>query len=47
MDADLVEALDSDTAKRMDEHPGETFLFPDLSPERYEQIKERKGKKPS
>jgi hypothetical protein len=46
-DADLVEALDSDTAKRMDENPGEEFLFPDLSPERYEQIKERKGKKPS
>jgi hypothetical protein len=46
-DADLVEALDSDTARRMDEHPGEEFLFPDLSPERYEEIKERKGKKPS
>jgi hypothetical protein len=46
-DADLAEALDSDTAKRMDEHPGEEFIFPDLSPERYEQVKERKGKKPS
>jgi hypothetical protein len=46
-DADLAEALDSDTAKRMDERPSEEFLFPDLSPERYQQVKERKGKKPS
>ena len=46
-DADIAEAFESDTAKRMDEHPGEEFLFPDLSPERYQQVKERKGKKPS
>jgi hypothetical protein len=46
-DADLVDAIESDTAKRMDEHPGEEFIFPDLSPERYQQVKERKGKKPS
>jgi hypothetical protein len=46
-DADLAEAFDRDTAKRMDEHPGEEFVFPDLSPERYQQVKERKGKKPS
>ena len=46
-DADLVEALESDTAKRMDEHPGEEFIFPDLSPERYQQVKQRQGKKPS
>jgi hypothetical protein len=46
-DSDLVDALDSDTAKRMDEHPGEEFLFLDLSPVRYQQVRERKGKKPS
>lgn len=46
-DADIAEAFESDTAKRMDEHPGEEFIFPDLSPERYQQVKERKGKKPS
>ena len=46
-DADIAEAFESDTAKRMDEHPGEEFLFPDLSPERYQQVKERKVKKPS
>ena len=46
-DADLVEALESDTARRMDEHPGEEFIIPDLSPERYQAVKERKGKKPS
>jgi hypothetical protein len=46
-DADIAEAFESDTAKRMDEHPGKEFLFPDLSPETYQQVKERKGKKPS
>ena len=46
-DVDLAEAFDRDTAKRMDDHPGKEFVFPDLSPERYEQVKERKGKKPS
>jgi hypothetical protein len=46
-DADLAEAFESDTAKRMDEHPGDEFIFPDLSPKRYQQVKERKGKKPS
>ena len=46
-DADLVDAIESDTAKRMDEHPGEEFIFPNLSPERYQQVRERKGKKPS
>ena len=47
MDADLVEVLETDTARRMDEHPGEEFIIPDLSPERYQAVKERKGKKPS
>lgn len=46
-DADLLEAFENDTAERMDEHPGEEFIFPDLSPERYQQVIERKGKKPS
>jgi hypothetical protein len=46
-DADLVDAIESDTAKRMDEHPGEEFIFPNLSPERYQQVREPKGKKPS
>jgi hypothetical protein len=46
-DADLLDAFENDTAKRMDEHPGEEFIFPDLSPERYQQVIERKGKKPS
>jgi hypothetical protein len=46
-DEDLAESFENDTAKRMDERPGEKFIFPDLSPERYQQVKERKGRKPS
>ena len=44
-DADIVEFDAAMTARRMDQCPGEEFLFPDLSPEEYARVK--KAPKPS
>ena len=38
-DADIVEFDAAMTARRMDQSPGEEFLFPDLSPEEYARVK--------
>src|ERR1035437_8289355 len=44
-DADIVDFDAAMTARRMDQLPGEEFLFPDLSPEEYARVK--KAPKPS
>jgi hypothetical protein len=44
-DADIEEFDAAMTARRMDQFPGEEFLFPDLSPEEYARVK--KAPKPS
>jgi hypothetical protein len=43
----LLEEYNNGIAKRMDEHPGGDFVFPDLSPEQYAEAKRKMDRKPS
>jgi hypothetical protein len=45
-DPDLIESYMQGIASRMEEHPDEDFIFPNLPPELYEMVKSQMKKKP-